>query len=160
MTDPMDFPLSPVKGQHYTAPNGQTYTFDGTAWTIGFYDSSTQNLTVVGDLVGQIRTLLQDVDNSGSSGYRYSTDSIVTNINMGLWEMFRVRPDIFLEVGYIVPQFSVGSMDQPWPVEEQWVPSIIYYAVGMTQLRDAEDTQDQRAATFTTKFTATLLAGA
>ena len=50
---------------------------------------------MLGDLLAQIRTTLQDTDVT-SGTYRYSTDSIVANINMGMIEMYRFRPDIFL----------------------------------------------------------------
>ena len=31
---PIDFPDSPVDNQTYDAPNGVTYTWDGTKWTL------------------------------------------------------------------------------------------------------------------------------
>lgn len=153
----MDFPLNPTVGQKYTNSIGVVYEWNGYAWVIGFYDSGTQVFQVLGDILAQIRTLLQDTDSTGSSGFRYSDDSIVTNINQGLWEMYRMRPDIFLETSFVVPQFNIAQPDAPWSIEPQWVPSIIYYAVGMTQVRDEEGTQDQRAAAFLTKFVQTLV---
>jgi len=153
----MDFPLSPTVGQRYTNSIGVVYEWNGYAWVVGFYDSSTQTFLVLGDILDQIRTLLQDTDNSSSAGYRYSDDSIVMNINMGLWEMYRLRPDIFLETSYVVPQFLAGDPSVTWPIEQQWVPAIVYYAVGMTQVRDDEGTQDTRASAFLQKFNATLV---
>jgi hypothetical protein len=158
MTEPLDFPPSPTTGQKYTAPSGVVYEFDGYGWSIGFYDSSSQTFNTMGDIFDQIRTLLQDTDNSSSSGYRYSDDSIMMSLNMGLWEMYRIRPDIFLEKNFVVPQFDTGNLDAPWPVETQWVPIIVYYVVGMVQLRDDEPTQDQRASAFLGKFTSMLAA--
>jgi hypothetical protein len=152
----LDFPASPVVGQNYTSPIGTVYTFDGQGWVVGFYDSQTQAFTVLGDILEQIRTLLQDVDTLGGQ-YRYSSDSIVQSINLGMIEMFRVRPDIFLETKFVVPQFSVSVLTAPWPIEQQWVPAIVFYAVGETQLRDDEGTQDTRAAAFLQKFTAVLV---
>src|SRR5262245_55039069 len=144
----LDFPASPAVGDRYTSPIGTVYQWNGHAWVVGFYDSTIQTFTVLGDILDQIRTLLQDTDNSASSGYRYSDDSIVIAINMSMLEMFRLRPDIFLSTHFTVPQFNSGSPDAPWPIEEQWVPAIIYYAVGMTQVRDDEGTQDTRASAF------------
>jgi hypothetical protein len=147
----MDFPLNPFLGQTYTNSVGVVYQWDGASWVVGFYDSSTELFTTLGDLLDQIRVLLQDTDLAGNQ-YRYSTDSIVANINMGLLEMYRIRPDIFLASSFAIPQFNSGDLAAPWPLEPQWTPPIVYYAVGMTQVRDDEGTQDTRAAAFLQKF--------
>jgi hypothetical protein len=147
----MDFPASPFVGQLYTAPSGQVYEWDGQAWTVGFYDSNTQQLTVVGDLLDQVRTLLQDTDNT-SGQYRYSTDSLVTNLNQCMLDLFRMRPDLFLEQGFQQPWFSVAGLDVPLGIEEQYVPPLVWYVTGLTQARDDETTQDARAAAFMTTF--------
>ena len=58
----MDFPADPIIGQKYTNSIGVVYEWSGTAWLIGFYDSTTETFTTVGDLLDMIRTLLQDTD--------------------------------------------------------------------------------------------------
>jgi hypothetical protein len=151
----MDFPADPVVGQKYTNSIGVVYEWTGVAWVIGFYDSTTETFTSVGDLLEIIRTLLQDTDTS-SGEYRYSSDSIVANINMGLIEMYRIRPDIFLENNFKIPVFNDADLSTALIIEQQFVPSLIYYAVGMCQLRDDEPTQDQRASSFIAKFSSTL----
>ena len=153
----MDFPAFPAVGQKYTAPSGIVYEFDGYGWVIGFYDTASEELSTVGDLLSQIRTLLQDTDPSASSGYRYSTDSIVMNLNQGMTDMYRIRPDIFLENGFKIPTFSSAMLDTIIGIEEQYVPPLVYYAVGLTQARDDEQTQDSRAMAFLKTFQATLL---
>jgi hypothetical protein len=152
----MDFPAAPVVGQMYTAPSGVTYVFDGQGWTIGFYDSTTQQLTVVGDILDQVRTLLQDVDNS-SGQYRYSTDSIVTALNQGMIDLFRMRPDIYLSQQFKVPTFSVAGLDVILGIEEQYVSPLVFYVVGLVQARDDEQTQDARAQAFLTTFKGAVL---
>jgi hypothetical protein len=154
----MDFPPSPVTGQKYTAPNGQVYVFDGVAWTTSYYDSSTQKLKSVGDVLKQVRTLLQDTDNSAGE-YRYSTDSIITNLNQCMAEMFRLRPDLFLETGFVVPEFVVGTLDVPIGIEAQYIPAVIYYVVGLTQARDDEQNQDSRATGFIKVFQSSIVQG-
>ena len=151
----MDFPLNPTVGQKYTNSIGVVYEWTGVAWIIGFYSSASQVFDVLGDVVSQVRTLLQDTETLGGE-YRYSDDSIVTAINMGLLEMFRIRPDIFLGNNYQIPSFSTGTPDAPMVIEPQFVPSLVYYAVGMCQLRDDEGTQDERASLLLAKFTSTL----
>jgi len=147
----MDFPVSPTVGQMYTAPSGVTYRWDGYAWTVGFYDSTSQQLTNVGNIIAQVRTLIQDTDNS-SGQYRYSTDSLVTALNQCMMELYRIRPDLFLEVGYVVPIFNVGRLDVDLGIEAQYVPPVIYYVVGLVQVRDDEQNQDGRALSFLKVF--------
>jgi hypothetical protein len=154
----MDFPPGPILGQKYTAPSGIVYEWDGYGWIVGFYNTADQDFTVVGDLLDQIRTLLQDTD-ARSGEYRYSTDSIIMNLNQGLMEMFRLRPDLFLENNYVVPVWSVGEPDVAVLIEPQYVPALVYYAVGMTQARDDEQTQDQRATGFIRIFQSALITG-
>lgn len=153
----MDFPANPSLGQKYTNSIGIVYEWNGVSWVIGFYNSANQTFETLGDLIAQIRTLLQDVDVDGGE-YRYSSDSIVTNINQGLIEMYRIRPDIFLELGFQIPTYNVAEPDAEMMIEMQHRPALIYYAVGMTQLRDDEGTQDQRASSFLAKFTSMLTA--
>jgi hypothetical protein len=157
MTDPMDFPLNPTAGQLYTAPGGMVYVWDGYAWTVSYYDSATQQLQQVGDVIGQVRILLQDTDNTASSGYRYSSDSIVVALNQGMLDMFRIRPDLFLENGFVVPKFDVGTLGALIGVEEQYIPPLVYYVTGLVQARDDEQNQDSRAMAFMKTFSAALL---
>lgn len=159
MTTPLDFPASPTVGQKFTAQNNVVYIFDGVAWTIGYYDSNTQELQVVGDIIDQVRTLLQDTDAS-SGQYRYSTDSIVTNLNQSMGDLYRLRPDLFLEMGFQIPSFSVNSLTDPIGIEQQYLSPLIFYVVGLTQARDDEQTQDARADAFLQTFTKQILTAA
>lgn len=154
----MDFPPAPVTGQKYTAPNGQVYVFDGVAWTVGYYDSNNQKIKTAGDILKQVRTLVQDTDVS-SGEYRYSTDSIITNLNQCMMELFRIRPDLFLETGYVVPEFDIGNLDAPIPIEAQYIPPVVYYVVGLTQARDDEQNQDARATGFLKVFQSAVVTG-
>lgn len=156
MTAVLDFPVNPTVGQKYTAPSGAVYEWDGYAWTVGYYDSATQQLLLVGDLIEQVRTLLQDVDIS-SGEYRYSTDSIVTALNQGLGDLFRIRPDLFLEVNFVLPQYDVGDMGTAITLEPQYISPLVFYVVGLVQARDDEQTQDARAGVFLKTFQAAVL---
>lgn len=152
----LDFPADPQVGQKYTSPVGVVYEWTGYGWVLGFYSSATEQLVTVGGIIDQVRTLLQDTDTLGGE-YRYSSDSLVTALNMGLWEMFRIRPDIFLELNFVVPQYDSTLPTTGITIEPQHVPALVYYVVGMAQLRDDEGTQDQRASSFLGKFTSMLL---
>ena len=155
----MDFPLTPTIGQKYTNSIGVVYEWNGYGWVVGFYDTDTEAFNSLGELLDQIRILLQDTDTSGGE-YRYSTGSLVTNINMGLMEMYRIRPDIFLEQNFKIPVYNDAQPDSLILIEPQHIPALIYYAVGMAQLRDDEGTQDNRASSFLGKFVSMLLAPA
>jgi hypothetical protein len=151
----MDFPPDPVIGQTYTNAYNAVYRWNGTAWIVELVD--TPGFDIIGDLIKQIRVLLQDLDPAGG-GYRYSDVELITNVNQGLVEMYRMRPDIFLALGFKIPFYNNIDLTKAITIEPQFVPSLIYYAVGMAQLRDDEATQDQRAGSFLSKFTSMLAA--
>ena len=151
-----DFPTDPVLYQIWTAPTGTVYVWNGSAWVVGTYDSTTQNFAQIGGIMAMVRTLLQDQSLAGSE-YRYSDDSLYMNLNMGLLEMFRIRPDVFLSEYFTVPQYTTGQSDSALPIEQQFVPALVYYVVGLTQLRDDEGEQDARASGFLGKFTSMLV---
>jgi len=145
----LDFPPDPVFGQQYLATNGVVYVFDGYGWTAGFFTGDTQTTSTVGEILRQVRVLLQDTD---TDHYRYPNEDLIANLNQGLTEMFRIRPDLFVATNFIIPRYAFNLLDVPVAVEEQYVPSLIYYVVGLTQARDDENTQDQRASAFLQTF--------
>jgi len=152
----MDFPPNPVLGQKYTAPAGIVYEWDGYGWVVGFYDSSSQQLQSVGDIVDQIRILLQDTDNS-SGQYRYSTDSILLSLNQGVVDLYRMRPDIFLAMKFVIPVYNTTQLDTLVGIEMQYISPLVFYTVGLVQARDDEQTQDQRAQAFLATFKGAVL---
>lgn len=147
----MDFPPSPILGQKYTAPTGIVYEWDGYGWSVGYYDTASQDLSTVGDLLDQIRVLLQDVDNR-SGEYRYSTDSIMLCLNQGMSDLYRIRPDIFLALQFIIPTYNSSQLEVLLGIEEQYISPLVFYVVGLVQARDDEQTQDVRAGTFLKTF--------
>jgi len=157
MADDMDFPAAPSVGQKYTAPSGIVYQFDGFGWVIGFYDAPTQQLGTVGDFLDQVRILLQDTDNTATSGYRYTNNSIVLCLNQGMLDLYRMRPDIFLANKFVVPVFSTSDLAALMLIEQQYVSPLIFYVVGLVQARDDEQTQDARAAAFLQTFKGAVL---
>lgn len=152
----MDFPPGPVLGQKYTAPSGIVYEWDGYGWVVGFYDTTTQQLQSVGDVIDQIRILLQDTDNS-SGQYRYSTDSILLSLNQGMIDLYRMRPDIFLAMKFVIPVYNSTEPDTLIGIEMQYISPLVFYTVGLVQARDDEQTQDARAAAFLQTFKGAVL---
>lgn len=111
-------------------------------------------LDTVQDYVDRARVLLLDV----IAPYRYSDADLVENLNMGILEARRVRPDILK--GYFrssLPDFNTAAMTAEVDIDPQYRVAFVYYICGQAQLRDDENVQDSRAVTFLNKFTAQLL---
>lgn len=111
-------------------------------------------LNTVQDYVDRIRVLLQDA----VAPYRYPDLDIVNSLNEGLMQARMKRPDLFLSaLRSDVPIYSVSSLSAALVMDQQYRQALVYYAVGMVQLRDEEGTQDARAGAFLEKFTQTLM---
>lgn len=116
-------------------------------------------LETVGQYITESRRLLQDQ----IEPYRYPTPDLVDALNIGLMEARRLRADLFLPV-FTIPWFDpsadytdVSFSTKPVPFDPMYRSSLVYYVTGRLQLRDDENTTDQRAAALLTKFTAQML---
>lgn len=107
-------------------------------------------LETVADYVAFVRELLQDEKNTP---YRYSDASIVRALSLSLPEAKKLRPDLF--IGVTIPTFTVSDATVV-PMEDIYRLPLAYFCVGMMQLRDDEEVQDQRAAAFLSMATAKL----
>jgi len=113
-----------------------------------------QALDTVADYIADARVLLQDT----VTDYRYSDAELVENLNLGLLEMRRLRPDLMITTfGSTIPKYSSASPSTTVVCDVQYRMALLYYVCGQTQLRDDEATQDSRATIFLNKFTAQLL---
>lgn len=113
-----------------------------------------QALDTVADYLAHARVLLQDT----VSDYRYSDAELVENLNMGLLEMRRLRPDLMLATfGGSIPKYSESSTSTAVACDVQYRSALLYYVCGQAQLRDDEATTDSRAAVFLNKFTSQML---
>lgn len=107
-------------------------------------------LDTVADYITDARVLLQDT----VEPYRYSSAELVENLNLGLLEMRRLRPDLVRSwLRSSPPSYSVSTPSTSVAVDLQYRSALLYYVCGMAQLRDAEDVQDARSAAFLVKFT-------
>lgn len=109
-------------------------------------------LSTLGDYLAESRRLLQDT----VVPYRYPDLDLVEAFNIGLMEARRLRADLFLP-SFDVPVFAVGDVGSNVTFDPMYRSALVYYVVGRAQLRDDEQTQDARAASLLTKFTAQLL---
>lgn len=111
-------------------------------------------LDTVQDYIDRARVLLLDE----VEPYRYPTADLVENLNMGILEARRLRPDVlFAYLRTAPPEFSTGAMTADVPIDVQYRMAFVYYICGQAQLRDDENVQDSRAVTFLNKFTSQFL---
>jgi hypothetical protein len=111
-------------------------------------------LETVSDYLLDARALLQDT----RVPYRYSDDDLLRNLNVGLQNARKLRPDLFLpQVDMVPPQYTASDLAKTIPIEYGFREPFVYFMVGRAQLRDQEDTQDARAAGLLNKFVAQLL---
>lgn len=108
-------------------------------------------LDTVQDYLDRARTLLLDE----VEPYRYPTDDLVEALNMAILEARRLRPEL-LSTFYrtSLPEFTAGALGASVPIDPMYRVAFVYYMVGNAQLRDEENTQDQRASAFLNKFVA------
>lgn len=106
----------------------------------------------VSELITQARVLLQDtiVD------YRYSDAELLVALSMAMLEARRIRPDLFIDDLDDVPTYSAND-NTVIAIDQQYRPGLLYYVVGMAQLRDDDQATDQRAGALLGRFTAQLL---
>lgn len=109
-------------------------------------------MRTIRDYIHAARILLQD---TVDSPYRYSDDDFKLALNLAFDEAYRIRPDFFFQI--TVPNFVEGDDTTEVPVPRGYQSAFLYYLCGHVQLRDQEDTQDNRASVFLNKFTAQLL---
>lgn len=111
-------------------------------------------LDTVQDYVDRARVLLLDA----VAPYRYPDADLVENLNMGILEARRLRPELL--AGYFsttLPDYSTSAMSTAVNIDPQYRVAFVYYICGQAQLRDDENVQDSRAAVFLNKFTSQLL---
>lgn len=111
-------------------------------------------LDTVEDYISAARILLQD---TSAEAYRYPDADLVLALSLAMIEARSHRPDLFIGRSDAVPFFSANDTTQV-VIDQQYRVPVLYYIVGNAQLRDAEDTQDARAAAFLDKFKSQMVA--
>ena len=111
-------------------------------------------MKTIRDYIDSARILLQDT----MPAERYSDDEFKLALALAFDEAYRIRPDMFIRNE--VPDLTNAGVTTPVPVPRGYQSAFLYYMCGHVQLRDQEDTQDNRASIFLNKFTTQLLATA
>lgn len=132
----------------------------------------TQRYRTVSEYMAVARLGLQDA----VLPYRYPDTTLLFALNIGLAEMGRVRPDMFLDLKYQRP-LRKGDIDDgnppnytsadvatnsdgsynitsgtPVPVPSKYMSALDWFVNGWSQFLDVTDTQDARAQAFVVKF--------
>ena len=128
-----------------------------------------QYMSVAG-IVGIARDQLQDLI---GPPYRYEDQQIIDALNIGINEMGRLRPDIFLDLKFQRP-LRKGDINEGLPslfttaditaapptlvpVPSKVLNPLQWYINGWLQMTDNTDTTDQRAQAFMVKFNTHLM---
>ncbi len=109
-------------------------------------------LETVQDYIAFARELLQD---EKDTPYRYSNASLLRALSISLTEAKKLRPDLF--IGVTLPTYTANDATAV-PMDELYRSALPYYMCYIVQLRDDEETQDQRASAFRSLFAAQLTA--
>lgn len=110
-------------------------------------------LDTVGEYVSEARALLQDT----ATVKRYADTALKFALAMGVSQIKRVRPDLF--IGITVPVLASTTVDtQALALDEPYRMALLSFVVGYVNLREEEGGNEQRAAMFMSGFATQMLA--
>lgn len=112
-------------------------------------------METIEDFIKAARILLQDVMDAP---FRYSEDEFRLALELAFDEAYRIRPDMFIRNDK--PNYLTVPITTKVSAPRGYKMAFIYYMCGHVQLRDQEDTQDNRASIFLNKFITQLMATA
>lgn len=105
------------------------------------------------NLIDEARELLQDTD---EEGYRWSTDMLRNQLNRGLQELGRLRPDAFYSTfvtdDIVIPEVGDGDLSTNFPIPMQFYNPLVAWVVGYAELIEDEFATDGRAIALVTQF--------
>lgn len=109
-------------------------------------------MQTIANYIAACRILLQDT----SPAPRYSDAEFKLALDIAMDEAFRIRPDLFMDYP---DGFDIVSEPDSYipPIPRGHQSAFMYYMCGHVQLRDAEETEDNRASIFLNKFVSQLL---
>lgn len=110
-------------------------------------------LDTVGDYIAEARVLLQD---TVATSYRNPDTEIKSAIGLGILEMRRLRPDLFVfgttpNIKSDTPNATAIGVEEPHRL------SLLYFTVGQVGLKDEEEGAEARSGSFMRSFVAKLL---
>ena len=106
-------------------------------------------------MVADARVLLQDT----RSPFRYREDTLIWNLNAGLMQARRLRPDLFIgRFGKEDFEYNTTRQDEPFPLPAWYSEAFVEYMVARAELREDEFATDGRAVALMNRFSSKLLA--
>jgi hypothetical protein len=104
----------------------------------------------ISDCIGRARALLQD---TLENAHRYSDADLLAYFNDALYELKRIRPDAWIgQYGEDLTLYASSDLTTEVPFPSTYFAPVVYYIVGMAELRDDEFAVDGRAATLLSTF--------
>ena len=106
-------------------------------------------LNTAADYVRDAQILLNDV-----SGVRYTNGMILNALTDGMYDMQRLRPDLFIGVAFpdvLLPDFQLNTI-----IEPGYRVALLEYAVGWCERVDQETSDTARATMYYGSFAAKL----
>jgi hypothetical protein len=103
--------------------------------------------------ITEAREILQDTD---STGYRYSDTVLLNILNRALQELGRIRPDAFWATfdtdDIVIPEVTDSDLSTVFPIPMQFYSPVVSFIVAWAEVLDDEFTVDGRAAALWQQF--------
>lgn len=105
-------------------------------------------------VIGLVRHQLQDT----RAPVRHSDSKLVSYLNVGLADIRRLRPDLFLRnAGTISYEYTSSDLAETLPLEFSAMSPLIDHIVASVSLEDDEFVSDGRAVALMSRFTQKLV---
>jgi hypothetical protein len=115
-------------------------------------------LDTVANYVTEARTILQDA----TVPYRYSDADLKNALGLGIYEVRRLRPDLFLGHNtHTMPDITSATADGTTVTfDKMYRMVLVHFIVGHVTKRDEEEASEARAAAFLQAALGSLTGGA
>lgn len=125
---------------------------------------ATTAVKTINDLVNEARDSINDAEEP----FRYSNVKVLRHVNTALREIYRVRPDAWIgyqNTGVLtsgdIPTYEEADLEadplEDFPVDDRlFFNACVFFIAGRLELADDEFTEDSRARTLLSAFTAML----
>ena len=106
-------------------------------------------------VIERARRILQDLD---AGNFRYGDQEMVDAVNDALLEVRRVRPDLFISVGFDPQDVDIADIAITFlPIEAYYFQTLVYLTSGYAMLRDDRFSLDSRAVNLLNKGVSQLI---
>mgnify|MGYP003628572102 CR=1 FL=1 len=103
---------------------------------------------LISDFIAVVRELLKDEE---VGAYRYTDESLVRILNVGITVLRDKRPDAFFITQKMVV-YTVSDFTKEFPLPINFFSPMAYFVTGYAELRDDEYSDDSRATSLISKF--------